>query len=138
MHPSNVTVSEITGTKLKAAGWNQETVYVWHRTDSGKLMLHWLPSPPQLEHSSFSPAPTEGEILEELPRRLWRGDDIYFLVIHAKINDWIVYYHIPEEPSKHLHVCASIHLEEAAAEMWLWVKEYQKTEAALNAENTDK
>jgi len=143
--PSINLVSAEMGIALSAHGWTAPTTFVWNtaprlRAESGIPLSPYVieASHYQGDMQGIYPAPSLGELVEELPRRIWKGNDIYFLVIHAKINGWVVYYHLPENPGVHLHVCAAINSEDAAAAMWIWIQEYQKEEKLAHAAQAKK
>jgi len=119
---NELVVSREIGEKLKSAGWNKPTAFVWIQCrDGDDYEIH--------EHNydcekmnTAIPAPTAEELLAELPASVIIKSGEYWLSIYKwRIGSWQIQY---SKNGKILNTTVASSLAEAAARMWLWCVEH--------------
>lgn len=120
MELKELVVSLETANKLKKAGWNKPTVYVWSVDGRGVF-----PFPYVINGEYGYSAPTADELLQELPAsippiNMKKGDYYTLSIIKSGIRYGIGYKRKGKIINGDLRRYKS--LSEAAASMWLWLE----------------
>ena len=128
--------------KLKEAGWEKETVYWWVKTQRGIRLeairyvelypkqsygIIWLDDAGKEEFMPLAPAPLAEEILEELPKYIYEHVEgerkTYYLTVKIDKNGYSIGY--SDELTEWLYLFTLFdQLSNAAAQVWLWLKEH--------------